>query len=85
MNGLDKIIDAHTVRVSQGCRFEVSRVFWKFQGCLKKVLRVLTKSFKGVSSKFQECFKEVSVKKVPRVFKEDWMAFQVVLRGFQGY
>ena len=30
-----------------------------FQGYLKKVLRVFTVSFKGVSRKFTGCFKEV--------------------------
>ena len=63
--------------VSQGCLFAVSGVFLK---SFKEVLRVLAKIFKGVSRKFQECFKEVSVRKVPR----DGRAFQLVLRWFQG-
>ena len=39
--------------MSQGCLFEVSRVF----GSFKEVLRALTKSFKGVSRQFRENFK----------------------------
>ena len=45
-------------RVSQGCLFEVSRVF----GSFKEVLRVFQGSLKGVSRKFQVWFKEVSMK-----------------------
>ena len=47
------------------CLNEVSRMFpascmdGKFQGCFKKVSRVLQWCFEGVLMKFQGCFKEV--------------------------
>ena len=52
-------------RKSNGCFNEVSRMFHasfmdrKFQGCFKKVSRVLQGCFEGVLRKFQGCFKEV--------------------------
>ena len=58
--------------VSQGCLFEVSRVF----GSFKDVSRVLTESFKGVSGKFKGYFKEVS-----RVFQD---SFKSVSWRFKG-
>ena len=59
----------------------------KFQGCFKKVSRLLQESFKGVSRKFNGCFKELSrmfqesVKDVSRVFHR---SFKGVSRKFQG-
>ena len=52
-------------RKSNGCFNEVSRMFHasfmdrKFQGCFKKVLRVLQGCFEEVLREFQECFKKV--------------------------
>ena len=49
----------------------------KFQGCLKKVVRVSENSFKGVSRKFQGCFKEVS-----RAFQGSFKCFEDVSKTF---
>ena len=50
----------------------VSRQFkecLKFNGSFKEVLSVFQGCLKGVSRKFQECFKEVTVKKGTKVVK----------------
>ena len=62
--------------------FKFQKVSMVFQESLKGVW-----SFKDVSRKFQGSFKDsLSVyKKYQGCFKQGWKAFQVVLRGFQGY
>ena len=61
--------------------FKLEGCLWKFQGCFKKILRVFTESFNGVSRKFQGCLTEVS-----RVFQGSFSEVsRQFLRGFHGY
>ena len=70
-------------REFKGC-LKLKGCLSKFQGCFKKVIRVFTESFNGVSRKVQGCFTEVSrvFTEVSRVFHG---SFREVLRVFQEY